>query len=136
MEYEIKPLGPHEDLANDELRQMADEIDVLSNRGAANELSFLQKLYLDRVYEQRQKTTEELFEMAILFLGDPETSKEFPSLMDACDGDPAKAAKYVLWYMICLHADGIEWGLRATAGEVEKAFASMTTFNGEDRYRI
>lgn len=135
MEYQIKKLGPHMDLANVELQQMAVEIERLGNRGQQNELSFLQALYLDRVYEQRQKTAEQLFEQAILYLGDPETQRELPSLMDACDGDPAKAAKYVLWYMLAMSADGVDWGLGQTAREVDTAFANMTILNGEDRFR-
>lgn len=132
MEYQIKDIKPT--LASVELQQMADDIERFASRGDENKLSFLQKLYLDRVYEQRQRTTEELFEHAILYLGDPDVNRELGSLMDACDGDPAKAAKYVLWYMLALHNDGVDWGLAQTSREVNRAFASMTILNGDDRF--
>ena len=108
-----------------ELRQMADQIEADGLAGRFESVSMLQALYLDRVYEKRQLTAEALINECCLYLGDPEVSRQHPSLMDACDGRPATAAKYVVWLMITAEADGISWSLSAAAGECERAFASL-----------
>ncbi len=118
-----------------ELRSMANEIEADLESGQIQRAQLLQSLYMDRVWEKRQLTCEALVEECQKYLGDPAVAREYPSLMNASDGDLNNAAKYVIWFMLAGAADGYSFGIRFTCGEVEKAFASMTILNGEERFR-
>lgn len=111
--------------ARRELADMSREIESLDMRGEAAQSAVLQSIYLDRVYEGRQRMISDIVNDVVLYLGDPEVMKMYPSLMDAVDGNVAAAAKYVIWIMTVASADGINRGLAFWCREVETCFAKF-----------
>ena len=108
-----------------ELAQIMAEIDSADGSGDITRSAFLQSLYVDRVYEKRQRAAEELLGACLEYIGRPEVRREHPSLMDACDDDPVTAAKYAIWLMTAMAADGIQRDIKFVLAECESCFADL-----------
>lgn len=114
-------------LTDDELRHIAEGIEEAGPQGLGDptKSAVLQALYLDRLHEKRQKALEQIFEEAVFHFGDPNVQRQYPSLCDASEGDPNVMAKYVVWFMLSLGADGIDRDIEHCANECESAFAML-----------
>lgn len=127
--------------SNEELKQIALEIEAAQQAEDLERLNRLQAMYMDVVHSGRQLTHEEMADVIIEYLsetciatGRTRLELEFEGMCETSDGDIKRAAAHVLMFMLMADMDGQDWGVRRACQEADTAAHRYIELNGNARF--